>query len=322
MEILLTHTPLELGEIYAEEAVIELQKLGKVHFNRRDRHLSPEELYEITPDAEIIISEWETGIDESYIKKASKLKAFIRCGVEIRNVDFRAAHRAGIIVANTPGLNVYATVEFTIGMLINLSKNIPYYVSELKKRNIVQRVLTPELYGKTLSVIGMGFIGKRVANAAASLGMKVLGYDPCVRAAENAHMVSFEEALSKADFLTIHAKWTKETEKMIGKKQLSMMKRGTYIINTARGALIDEEALYEALNEGYIKGAALDVFANEHELGGSRFIGHPKVMATPHMAGYSPEMVKRQAMETVKIVRELKNGKTPESIIDLNQTTV
>jgi len=319
MNIFLTHQPSEIDEIYSWEAVNALREIGEVIMNPHERYLSSAEMTELAGDAAIIISEWNTGIDRNYIEANRNLKAFVRCGVEILNVDFAAAAAARVIIANTPGLYTYPVVEYTFGLMLAINRKLVEYATSLHKGIVMKKVPAPEFYGKTIAVIGLGAIGRRVASVAHAYGMKVLGVDPFVVSdVAHAEIASLDDALRHADYVTMHAKWSGETAGLLGRRELALMKPSAFIINTARGALIDEDALYEALADNRLAGAALDVFATEPEFLGNRLLTLPNVLATPHIAGYSPETLQRQAMQTVEVVKEIVAGKLPVHTVNRN----
>lgn len=306
MNILLTHTPEEREELFPDKQFAELSQLGKVICNPHSRHLSAQELYRLCPEADVIVSEWETGLDRQYLTQNPNLKAFIRSGVEIRNVDFSACEEYGVQVLNTPGGFAVPVSEFTVAALLCLQKSIFPYCDALKEGRVFPPQRTPELLGKTIAVVGLGAIGMRVAQLCVCLGMQPIGVDVVDRETSFPCM-SLDEALVQADAVTLHVELNPQTKNLLDRKRIGLMKRGALLINTARGALVDEEALYEALVEGRLAGAALDVFTEEapESLAKNKLVKLPNVVATPHIAGYSYEAHQRNAQGCIEHLRRL-----------------
>lgn len=315
--IFLTHTADDLGLIYDQQAVDELRTLGRVILNPRDHHLSYQELLQDARGCQIIISEWGTGADCEFFAKANDLVAFIRSGVEIRNVDVEAASANGVLVVNTPGLYVTPVVELVVAFMVCLARDVINRCMMLRARTSPPSRFGTELRGKTLGLIGYGDIARHLALVAYRLGMRVLFADPYVTSDDSfAVRVGLDRLLAEADFVSLHAKWTSETEGMMGEEAFRKMKPTAFFINTARGALVDEQALFRALQEGRIAGAGLDVFGNEPEIVGNPLLTLPNVIATPHIGGMTPETMKAQAARTVEIVREILAGKIPTGAVN------
>lgn len=316
-EIFLTHTAEDLRLIYDQQAVDELRTLGRVMLNVRDHHLSSRELLEDARGCRIIISEWSTVADGEFFAKASDLVAFIRSGVEIRNVDVDAASANGVLVVNTPGLYVSPVVELVVAFMVCLARDVINRCTMLRAQTSPPGRFGTELCGKTLGLIGYGDIARRLAQVAYHLEMRVLFADPYVTSEDScAARVNLDRLLAEADFVSLHAKWTSETEGMMGEEAFRKMKPTAFFINTARGALVDEQALFRALQEGRIAGAALDVFGNEPQIVGNPLLSLSNVIATPHIGGMTPETMKAQAARTVAIVRELLAGKIPTGTVN------
>jgi len=315
--IFLAHTPEELEMLYSKEAISLLEGMGKVLFNPYPRVLSDEELTECAADCQFIITTVRTAGSKSLFERSPNLLAFIRAGVDLRNVDIDAATQNGVLVCNCPGIYEAPVVELVIGYLCCISRKIIEHAVNLKK-GIANRYTTPDLFGKTLGIVGFGSIGKRVAKAASALGMDILVYDPFVRETEYP-LVSLEDLLSRSDFVSLHVVLNSKTEGMIGERELSLMKPTAWLINTARGLLIQEQALYSALTKGTIAGAALDVFATEPDIAGNPLLQLPNVIATPHIGGWSTRVYKEISLKTTELIRELISGKIPESAVNKGQ---
>ncbi len=250
-------------------------------------------LEEAIRDADAIVIRSATRLTADVIAKAERLKVIGRAGVGVDNVDVEAATRRGIVVANAPESTVVSAAEHTIGLLVALSRNIPQAHAALKQgRWERSRFGGIELADKTLGVLGLGRIGQQVARRALGLGMRVVAYDPFVapdrfRELGVERLAAPEDVYAAADFLTLHLPLTAETQGSIGAAAFARMKDGVRIVNTARGELVDEEALVEALRSGKVAGAALDVYSHEPYSG--PLLELENVVATPHLAGSTEE---------------------------------
>lgn len=249
----------------------------------------PMEIMECVKDADIIITQFCT-ITKKLIDACPSLKAIgvLRAGVE--NVNLEYASEKGILVFNTQGRNANAVADFTVGMLLSECRNIAKAHMQLKEGNWVRdysnQDYVPDLCGKTAGIVGYGNIGRKVAKRLLAFDMKVIAYDPFVKEFQSdVEMVSLERLMAESDFVTIHSRLSKETERMISREMISLMKPTAYLINTARSGLVDEDALYEALTKKEIAGAALDVFDVEPPGKDYKLVIPENVTITPHLAG-------------------------------------
>lgn len=256
--------------------------------------LSPEELKQAVADVDGIVIRSGTKVTADILAEAKKLKAIARAGAGVDNVDLDAASRKGVIVMNTPGRNSVSAAEHAIAMLFALARNIAAADASMKHEKWdKKRYIGIELTGKTLGLIGLGRIGTEVARRALGLRMNVIGLDPFLDA-ERARSLgiemtdSLEELLAKSHYVSVHAAMTDRTRGMIGKKELAGARDGIGVVNCARGGIVDEEALLEALDSGKVGGAALDVFTSEPPTDW-RLAKHPKVVATPHLGASTEE---------------------------------
>jgi len=251
------------------------------------------DLEAVIGDYDAIVIRSATKLTADLIGKATRLKVIGRAGVGIDNVDVDAATRRGIVVANAPESTVVSAAEHTIGLLVALARNIPQAHAALKDGRWERaRWGGVELSGKTLGVLGFGRIGAQVARRALGLGMRVVAYDPFVspdrfRELGVEHAETIEAALGAADFLTLHLPLTDETRGVLGRELLGRCKQGIRIVNAARGELVDEDALAEAVRDGVVAGAALDVFSAEPYAG--PLLGLDEVVVTPHLAASTEE---------------------------------
>src|SRR5262249_14592659 len=239
-----------------------------------------------------------------------RLRAIVRAGVGVDNIDVTAATRRGIVVMNTPGGNTVSTAEHTMALMLALARNVPRANDSLKSGRWDRNQFTgTQLEGKTLGVIGLGRVGLAVARRAQAFGMTVIGFDPFL-AAEKAHELGIEslrgldDLWGRADFLTLHTPLTAETRHLIGAPEIARMKPSVRILNCARGGLIDEAALVEALAAGRVAGAAIDVFEPEPPPGGHPLVSHPRVVVTPHLGASTEEAQVSVAIEAARLLAD------------------
>lgn len=275
--------------------------------------LSPDELKASIGKYDALVIRSATQVTDELMKEATRLKVIGRAGIGLDNVDIPSASKKGIVVMNTPGGNVVTAAEHSIALMLSLTRNIPMGTSSLKdgrweKKNLQGK----ELFNKILGVIGFGKIGSIVADRARGLKMQVVVYDPCVtpERIEKAGFkyVSLEELYEIADYITVHVPSLKETVGMINKEAFDKMKEGVMIINCARGGIIKENDLYEAMKSGKVAGAALDVFEVEPP-GKSPLIGMDRLVCTPHLGASTQEAQTNVAVAIAgQIIEYLKNG--------------
>ncbi|MEI9980972.1 MAG: phosphoglycerate dehydrogenase [Edaphobacter sp.] len=259
-------------------------------------------------DADALVVRSAVQADAKLLESAPKLRVIGRAGVGIDNIDTDAATRQGIVVMNTPGANAVAVAELTLGLMISLARSIPRANSTMHAGKWDKKTLQgSELRGKTLGIVGLGRIGLEVARRAASFGMDILGYDPFVAPViareNNVTLVNLDDLFKQSDYLTLHVGLTTQTEGLINQTSLRIMKKGIRIINCARGELIVEDALAEALKSGHIAGAALDVFHQE-PLKDSPFYALDNVILSPHIAGATDEAQEAIGIQLAMQVRD------------------
>ena len=284
----------------------------------------PQYILDAVKDADIIITQFCT-VTIKMIDYCDKLKVIgvLRGGVENVNVNY--AEEKGILVFNTPGRNSTAVADFTVGLLLAECRNIVRSHMELKRgewlKNYPNKKAIPDLMDKTVGIIGLGEIGKKVAKRLMSFEMNVTAYDPFVKSpVEGIRMVSLEELMEESDFITVHARLTKETEKLISKKLIDSMKPTAYFINTSRSGLVDEDALYQALKAKRIAGAALDVFNVEPPGKDYPLVTLDNVTITQHLAGSTVDaFLNSPKLLATDMVKMWKN-ETPRFIINKDQT--
>ena len=253
--------------------------------------ITADEIKRIVGDYEAMVVRSRTKVTADLLENAGQLKVIGRAGTGVDNIDVRSASERGILVMNTPGANATAAAEHTMALMLALARHVPQATQSMREGLWEKkRFMGTELYQQTLGVIGLGKIGSIVADRALGMKMDVLGFDPYIipeaAAIMGVEAVSLDELLGRSDFITVHTPLTPETRHVINRDNLAKCRPGVFIVNCARGGLIDEQALYEFLVSGHIGGAALDVFEREPPTG-SPLLGLPNVIFTPHLGASS-----------------------------------
>lgn len=271
-----------------------------------DKHFEDEELKQKIKEFDIIIVRSATKIRKPLIDAAKngKLKLIIRGGVGVDNIDVDYAAQNGIMVKNTPNASTISVAELTLAHMFAISRYVN--ISNVTMRNgkwEKKKYKGVELYGKTLGLIGFGRIAKEVAKRAYAMGMNIIYYDKLgmAKGYNNYEFCEFQALLMKADYISLHIPFDKKQGAVIGEKELDMMRDGVYIINCARGGVIDEKALIDGLNGGKVAGVGIDVFENEPEPC-RELVNNDRVSVTPHIGGSTVEAQKRIGMEIVNII--------------------
>lgn len=284
--------------------------------------LSPEELVRIIPEYDALMIRSGTQVTKEIIEAGTQLKIIGRAGVGVDNVDVNAATRRGIVVVNSPEGNTIAAAEHALAMMLSLSRYIPDANSSVKSGKWDRKsFIGAEVYKKTLGVVGLGKIGSHVANVGKAMGMKLLAYDPFIsteRAEQlGCRLVEMDMLLREADYITLHVPKTPETTHLINAKALSTMKPTARIINCSRGGIIDEMALTQALKEGKIAGAALDVYETE-PLGESplKSLGKEAIL-TPHLGASTTEAQVNVAIDVAEQIRDVLLGLPARSAVNI-----
>jgi D-3-phosphoglycerate dehydrogenase / 2-oxoglutarate reductase len=284
--------------------------------------LSPEELIQVIPDYDALMIRSGTRVTKEVIEAGSKLKIIGRAGVGVDNVDVPAATRKGIVVVNSPEGNTIAAAEHTLALLMALSRHIPDANQSVKAGKWERKKFTGvELYKKTLGIVGLGKIGSHVAAVARAMGMKLLAYDPYLsneRAEQiGCRLVELDFLFRESDYITLHLPKTPETQHLINAETLAKMKPTARIVNCARGGIIDEVAIAEALQKSVIAGAALDVFENE-PLGESPLMHVTgDIILTPHLGASTEEAQTNVAIDVAEQIRDVLLGLTARSAVNI-----
>jgi len=284
--------------------------------------LSPEELHQAIKGVSGLVIRSATKVDQALLEAADELKVVGRAGTGLDNVDIPAATEAGVVIMNTPGQNSNAAAELAMGHMFALSRHIARGHRGLKEGKWEKKQLRGrELKGKTLGIVGMGNIGRILAELGAGVKMKVIGFDPFLDAADikarGAEPMSFEDILAQADYISVHVPKTAETTSLFNADSIAKMKDGAYLVNCARGGIVDEEALCDALADGKLAGAALDVFEVEPLPADSRLIFADDVTCTPHLGANTFEAQENVAVAVAnQISKYLKTGEAEFAVND------
>jgi D-3-phosphoglycerate dehydrogenase / 2-oxoglutarate reductase len=315
--ILLTHAQDAREHYYGEAALARLRELGEVRLNDSGAPLSSEELIERARGCAIIVSDRMTEGPAAVFERLPDLVAFVRCAVDIRNVNVGAASAAGVLVTRaSPGF-VDAVAELALGFMIDLARGVTEAAIAYRAGADAKARMGRQLRGSTLGIVGYGHIGTRLAQLGIACGMRVLIHDPYVQVVEPELTQSdLGTLLVESDFVVILAVATDETENLIGAEELGWIKPSAYLINVSRGNLIDEGALETALLERRLAGCAMDVGRAPDQMPSPRLARRPDVVATPHIGGLVPEAIAHQALETTHQVAEITLGRAPTGAVN------
>ena len=260
-------------------------------------------------DCEIVVIRSATKLTKEVLDKAEQLKIIARCGVGIDNVDLDFAKSKNIFVTNAPSANLISVVELTVALIISVSRKLSLADSHLKKGEWNRsQFLGNELYGKTLGIVGFGKAGRLVAERMKSFGMSIVFYDPYVTAWNGSEeSIKLDDLLRTADVVSIHVIKTKDTENLISKDMLDLLKPSSVIINTSRGGVLDEDYLFELLESEKIFGAGLDVYSNEPPKNVDRYNGL-NLVTTPHIGASTNEAQLKAGLETIENIKKILAG--------------
>ncbi|MDH5543115.1 MAG: phosphoglycerate dehydrogenase [Nitrospinota bacterium] len=266
--------------------------------------LKPDELKKIISAYNGIVIRSATKLKADILEAATNLKVVARAGAGVDNVDIPFASRKGIAVENTPGGNTVTTGEHSFALLISMARNIPQGTSGIKNGEWNRKLIGVELMGKTLGLVGLGRVGSVVVSCAIGFKMRCLAFDPFIskeKAAElGVELVDLEDIWKESDFISVHTPLTEKTKHMISAAEFGKMKKGVRIVNCARGGIINEDALCDALDSGQVAGAALDVFEKEPPDKESRLVKHPNVICTPHLGASTEEAQENVALAAAR----------------------
>ena len=311
--IFLTHIPDMLKNYYGERALAALRELGEVRLNTTDKVLDAKALAQAARGCEIIVSDRQTPGSAEFFADAPDLVALLRVAVDIRNIDVAAASARGILVTQaTPGF-IASVAEMAIGFMIDCGRFVTEAASEYHEGRVPQARMGRQLKGATVGIIGYGVIGEYLARLCATLGMTVLIADPYKNVgAPGLTQVALPDLLAKSDFVICLAIANEATENLMNAAAFAAMKPTAYFINLSRGNLVDETALTAALDAKQIAGAALDVGRAQDQMPTPALALRADVIATPHIAGLTPDAAEHQASDTARQVEALLAGRMPE----------
>lgn len=320
--IFLTHIPHMLQNYYGERAVAALRKLGEVTVNPDTEVLDARALFEASKGCDIIVSDRMTPGPGEFFDMGPDCAAFLRCAVDIRNIDVAAASKQGILVTHaTPGF-IASVSEQTIGMMIDISRNVSEYVMDYRTGKMPAARTGRQLKGSTLGIMGYGDIGQYLAPLGLALGMTVLISDPFKKIDDpKLKQVDLPTLLKDSDFVVCLVVANEKTENLMNAANFAQMKKTAYFINMSRGNLVDEDALIRALDNKTIAGAAMDVGRAQDQMPSLALARRADVVATPHSAGLTPQAIEHQAFDTVNQVAELVAGRMPPGAANAQQAT-
>jgi D-3-phosphoglycerate dehydrogenase len=315
--VFVSHPQSKLAHYFGDRAAAALKAIAQVRFNPTDTDLSSRELAELAQDCDAIISYRQTVGDEALFAALPQLKAFVRCAIDIRNIDVASAGRHGVLVTQASAGFIPSVSEWIVGVMIDLGRHISASAEGYHAGRPAVPAMGRELRGSTLGVIGYGQISRYLCDVALALGMRIVVHDPYTATgrAEFAQ-VELDALLAQSDFVVCLAAATEVTENMMNAKAFAAMQPHAFFINASRGNLVDEDALLAALDAGTIAGCAVDVGRAPDQMPSPRVAVHPRVIATPHIGGLTPAAVEHQAMETVSQLAEIFQGRAPKGAVN------
>ncbi len=318
--VFVSHPQSKLAHYFGARATAALEAIADVRFNPGDTDLSSPELAALAHDSELIISYRQTLGDEALFAALPQLKAFVRCAIDIRNIDLPAASRHGVLVTQASAGFIPSVSEWIIGVMIDLSRHISASTALYHAGQPAPPLMGRELRGATLGLIGYGQISRYLCDVALALGMRIVVHDPFTTTSRKELVqTGLTQLLQRSDYVVCLAAATEATENLMNARAFAAMKPGVFFINASRGNLVDEAALLQALDAGALAGCALDVGRAPDQMPSPRVAAHPRVIATPHIGGLTPPAVEHQAMETVAQVADIMQGKVPQGAVNAQQ---
>ncbi len=316
--ILLTHTPANLQAYYGQRALHGLQSVAEVRLHTGHHEMTTPELVTAAQGCDYIVSYRQTAFPADLIAQLpDSVVAILRCAVDIRNIDVSAASQLGIVVTQaSPGF-VVSVSEWILGAMIEMNRGIGAATATYHQGRQPDIRMGRELRGATLGVIGHGRISQYLCPLALALGMRVLVTDPWVQVTTpGIEQTDLNSLLAQADHVVCLAVANEQTENLMSAPQFQRMKPGACFTNASRGNLVDEDALLAALNSGHLAAVAMDVGRAPDQMPSLALAQHPRVVASPHIAGLTPEAIEHQSLETVSQVRQLAQGHLPEGTVN------
>jgi D-3-phosphoglycerate dehydrogenase len=309
-------------QYYGERSLNGLRALAQIVLHEGDDALDASGLIEAARDVDIIVADRLTEGRGEIFPYLPKLRAFVRCAVDIRNIDVEAASAAGVLVTRAgPGF-VQSVAELALGFLVDLSRGISHASADYHAGRMPEVLMGRQLAGSSIGIIGFGSIGRYLAPLVRSLGMTVLVADPFVTIADaDIQHVSLEDLLERSDYVVCLAVANENTENLIGQAALARMQPHAFFINLSRGNLVDEAALTAALCDNRIAGAAIDVGRARDQMPTPELAQLRNVIATPHIGGLTPPAIESQSLETVRQVQAIINGGVPPGAVNADRWT-
>ena len=322
LKVLLTHTPQSRAQYYGERSLNGLQAIAEVKLHQADTALDATGLIAAAGDVDIIVADRLTAGPGEIFPRLPKLRAFVRCAVDIRNVDVDAASGAGVLVTQAgPGF-VQSVAELALGFMVDLARGVSRATAEYHAGRKPMIVMGHQLAGSRLGIIGYGSIGRYLAGIAKAIGMEIVVADPFATIDDAAiQHVPLDDLLSQADFVVCLAIANEKTENLIGQAALARMQPHAFFINLSRGNLVDETALTAALREKRIAGAAMDVGRALDQMPTPDVAKLPNVVATPHIGGLTPPAIESQSLETVRQLEKIIAGEVPAGAVNAESWT-
>ncbi|APW35858.1 hydroxyacid dehydrogenase [Rhodoferax koreense] len=316
-KVFVSHPRDKLAHYFGDKAATALQAIAEVRFNPGNADLPAAELSALAHDCEVIIAYRQTPGTEALFAALPRLQAFVRCAIDIRNIDVPAASRHGVLVTQASAGFIASVAEWIVGVMIDLSRHISASTALYHAGRPVTPVMGRELRGATLGVIGYGQISRYLCDLVLAFGMRIVVHDPYT-ATGRAELPQRDllPLLQGADYVVCLAAATAATENLMNAETFAAMKPGAFFVNASRGNLVDEAALLRALDEGRIAGCAMDVGRAPDQMPSPALAAHPRVIATPHIGGLTPPAVEHQALETVAQVAELRQGRIPAGAVN------
>ena len=320
LNVFVTHDPAALENYYGARALQALQAIAHVRVSHHRKPWTPESLAAAAKGCDIILSDRRAEGSAELLERLPELLAFCRCAVDIRNIDVQTASRLGVLVTQASAGFMTSVAEWTIGVMIDLSRGISAAVTDDRLGMLPVPVMGRELRHSALGIIGYGQIGRALSDLALAFGMRVVVSDPFVQVGHNAiAQVPLHELLGRCDYVVCLATATPQSERLMNAAAFAAMRPSAYFINPSRGNLVDDAALLHALDTGQIAGCALDVGRDPDQMPGTVLSQHPRVIATPHIGGLTPQAIEHQSMETVQQITDLLHGRQPNGAVNWAQ---
>jgi D-3-phosphoglycerate dehydrogenase len=318
--VLVTHTPGALANYFGDRAIATLESFADVRRHPDEQPLDTARLIEAAGDCDVVIADRRTEGPADVFRALPRLVAFARCAVDIRNIDVTAASAAGVLVTRASAGFMASVSEWIVGVMVDLSRHITPANAAYHSGAQPPLRMGRELRGASIGIIGYGRIGRYLGGLATAFGMRVLIADPHPSIGEpGVTQVTLEGLLAEADHVVCLATATAETENLLDAAAFAAMKPTANFINASRGNLVDEDALLAALDDGTIAGCALDVGRAPDQMPSPALARHPRVIATPHIGGLTPQAIEHQSLETVEQVRQILQGRVPAGAVNADR---